>query len=178
MRIAVPTEWGMAVVHADAAWMPVRIEVPVADRSSQGGEVAIADARSDAATLCAKLQSYFAGEPVTWPKPERIGAWLAARGMHGFRLRAMVALAAVERGNCVTYGELARRAGSPRAARAAGSACAANPLPIVVPCHRVVPADGRVGSYSAGDGSPYKQRLWQLEASNHQAFTYTRERDL
>jgi methylated-DNA-[protein]-cysteine S-methyltransferase len=50
----------------------------------------------------------------------------------------------------VTYGGLAARAGHPKAARAVGTACAVNPVPLVVPCHRVVPSGGGVGSYAGG----------------------------
>jgi methylated-DNA-[protein]-cysteine S-methyltransferase len=56
----------------------------------------------------------------------------------------------IPRGEVATYGELARRAGKPRAARAAGTACATNPVPIIVPCHRVVPGSGGVGNYGGG----------------------------
>ena len=53
-------------------------------------------------------------------------------------------------GDVVTYGTLAAKVGRPRAARAVGSACATNPVPIIVPCHRVVPGAGGVGSYGGG----------------------------
>ena len=59
-------------------------------------------------------------------------------------------------GHVVTYGSLAARIGHPRAARAVGSACATNPVPIIVPCHRVVPGSGGVGSYGGG---PQLKRL-------------------
>jgi methylated-DNA-[protein]-cysteine S-methyltransferase len=69
----------------------------------------------------------------------------------------------VHRGETIRYGELAARAGNPRAARAAGTACATNPVPIVVPCHRVLPAGGGVGSY--GGGPPRKVALLELEGA-------------
>jgi methylated-DNA-[protein]-cysteine S-methyltransferase len=69
----------------------------------------------------------------------------------------------VHRGETVRYGELAARAGNPRAARAAGTACATNPIPIVVPCHRVLPSTGGVGNY--GGGSPRKVQLLELEGA-------------
>jgi methylated-DNA-[protein]-cysteine S-methyltransferase len=67
----------------------------------------------------------------------------------------------VHRGETVTYGELAARAGNPRAARAVGSACARNPVPIVVPCHRVLPGSGGIGNYAGGPER--KQVLLALE---------------
>ena len=68
-----------------------------------------------------------------------------------FRRAALTELrAGVPAGQIVTYGKLAERLGHPRAARAVGSACATNPVPIIVPCHRVVPGSGGVGSYAGG----------------------------
>lgn len=82
----------------------------------------------------------------------------------GFRGRALRACHGVARGEVITYGELAARAGSPGASRAAGSAMAANPLPLVIPCHRVVRADGGIGAYSAG-GSEAKRRMLRAEGA-------------
>ncbi|MAG94582.1 MAG: hypothetical protein CMJ48_12665 [Planctomycetaceae bacterium] len=62
-----------------------------------------------------------------------------------------------------TYGQLAQSAGSPRAARAVGSVMAANRFPIIVPCHRVVGAGGRLGGFSAPQGVTLKQRMLELE---------------
>ena len=76
----------------------------------------------------------------------------------GFRGRALRACHLIRRGQVLTYAELAARAGSPAAARAAGSAMASNPLPLVIPCHRVVGQGGRVGQYSAG-GPEAKRRM-------------------
>ena len=67
----------------------------------------------------------------------------------------------VPRGEVVTYGDLARRSGNQRAFRAAATACARNPVPIVVPCHRVVPGSGGIGNY--GGGRERKRALLELE---------------
>ena len=64
-------------------------------------------------------------------------------------------------GTTVSYTELATAAGRPRAVRAAGSACATNPIPIVIPCHRVLRSDGSLGGY--GGGLPAKRALLDLE---------------
>ena len=87
-----------------------------------------------------------------------------ARLPRGFRGRALMACHALRRGEVITYAELAVRAGSPGAARAAGSAMAANPLPLVIPCHRVVRADGAPGGYSAG-GTVAKVRMLREEGA-------------
>ena len=70
----------------------------------------------------------------------------------------------IHRGEVVTYGALARQAGNPRAVRAVGTACATNPVPIVVPCHRVLPASGRLGAY--GGGPERKRVLLALEGAS------------
>ncbi len=82
----------------------------------------------------------------------------------GFRGRALRACHLIPRGEVITYAELARRAGSPRAARAVGSAMASNPLPVVIPCHRVVRADGVPGDYAAG-GAAAKIRMLCVEGA-------------
>jgi len=82
---------------------------------------------------------------------------------HGFRNRALKALAGIPYGRTITYSELAARAGNPRAQRAAGSACGANPIPIVVPCHRVVRTGGSIGNY--GGGPEVKEFLLGLEGA-------------
>ena len=82
-----------------------------------------------------------------------------------FRRRALEALHdSVGHGETVTYTELARRAGNPRAIRAAGTACATNPIPLVVPCHRVLPSTGKVGNYGLG-GPTVKTHLLELEGA-------------
>lgn len=68
-------------------------------------------------------------------------------------------------GQTLTYGELAKRIGQPRAARAVGNTMARNNLPLVIPCHRVVPACAGIGNYSAGEGRRSKLRLLENEAS-------------
>ncbi|NLG87469.1 MAG: methylated-DNA--[protein]-cysteine S-methyltransferase [Firmicutes bacterium] len=80
-----------------------------------------------------------------------------------FQIAVWQALLTVPYGKTVTYGDLAVAAGHPRAARAVGSAMRANPLPLFVPCHRVLPADGTLGGY--GGGRELKRRLLELEGS-------------
>jgi methylated-DNA-[protein]-cysteine S-methyltransferase len=80
-----------------------------------------------------------------------------------FRRRVLVALRGVGYGELRSYREVADAAGNAAAVRAAGTACATNPIPIVVPCHRVVRADGSLGEY--GGGVPRKEFLLHLEGS-------------
>lgn len=81
----------------------------------------------------------------------------------GFARRVLDQTARLPYGVTASYGEIAARAGSPRAYRAAGSALGQNPLPIVVPCHRVLLAGGRVGNY--GGGPAMKEWLLRLEGA-------------
>ncbi|MFN8109582.1 MAG: methylated-DNA--[protein]-cysteine S-methyltransferase [Thermoleophilia bacterium] len=104
---------------------------------------------------------------------EAVGAYLHGRAGHPdvdldmalvrgpFRREVLRLLARVPYGRVVRYGELAERAGRPRAARAVGTACATNPLPLVVPCHRVIQGDGRLGGF--GGGPTLKVALLRLE---------------
>jgi methylated-DNA-[protein]-cysteine S-methyltransferase len=78
-----------------------------------------------------------------------------------FARRALLECKKVPYGTVVTYAEIARRAGSERACRAAGNAMASNPVPIIVPCHRVTASDGGLGGFSAG--LDWKRRLLKLE---------------
>lgn len=123
-----------------------------------GGGAGEAAARAHLEAAAAQLGEYFAGRrrvfELALDLPEAAGGT--------FRARALRALAAVPYGATVRYGELAAAAGPPGAARAAGTACAANPLPIILGCHRVLPAAGAPGAY--GGGVENKRRLLDLEA--------------
>jgi methylated-DNA-[protein]-cysteine S-methyltransferase len=81
----------------------------------------------------------------------------------GFRSRALHAVARIPYGKTRTYGEIARAAGNERAFRAAGTACGHNPVPLFVPCHRVVQSGGGIGNY--GGGPEMKQALLELEGA-------------
>jgi len=87
--------------------------------------------------------------------------WTLVRGFNQGVLRAT---AAIPYGEMASYGEVAAAAGSPRAARAAGNALAGNPIPIVVPCHRVIHADGGLGGYTGGLET--KRFLLKLEGAS------------
>ena len=106
--------------------------------------------------LADRYKAYFAGEDVSF---EDVEIDLEEETPFGRRMAEI--LRALPRGEVVSYGELAHLAGRRRAARAAGSFCARNRFAIVVPCHRVVGADG-LGSYGSL-GLDYKRRLLALE---------------
>jgi len=101
-----------------------------------------------------QLADYFAGSLRAFDLP------LAPEGTE-FQQKVWRALTGIPFGRTITYGELARRVGRPRAARAVGAANGANPLPVIVPCHRVIGADGGLTGY--GEGLPIKAALLELE---------------
>lgn len=78
-----------------------------------------------------------------------------------FERSVLKALCHIPSGRTVDYGELARRAGHPRAAHAVGNALSRNPIPILIPCHRVIRKEGTLGGYSGGLG--WKKKLLKLE---------------
>lgn len=99
------------------------------------------------------LDAYFNGEEL--PRPR---IFLSATP---FRLNVWQQCVSIPFGSTISYGELARAMGCPGAARAVGSALAHNPLLIIIPCHRVLPASGETGRYAAGE--IFKQRLLDVE---------------
>jgi AraC family transcriptional regulator of adaptative response/methylated-DNA-[protein]-cysteine methyltransferase len=78
-----------------------------------------------------------------------------------FQRRVWRAIARIPRGQTISYAELARQAGNPRAIRAAAQACGANPVPLLVPCHRVIAKDGSLGGF--GGGLDMKRKLLARE---------------
>jgi methylated-DNA-[protein]-cysteine S-methyltransferase len=102
-----------------------------------------------------ELDLYFAGKLDHFDLP------LDWRLSSGFRQRVLRAIDRIPYGQTRSYTEMARRAGNERAVRAAGSACGSNPIPLVVPCHRVLRTSGALGGY--GGGVPMKQALLELE---------------
>jgi len=106
--------------------------------------------------LAARLCSYFAGARDSFADVR-----IDLDGYTGFQRAVVEMLRNVPWGEVVTYGELAALSGYPNAQRAAGSVCAHNRFPLVVPCHRVVAANG-IGRYGAS-GVGYKRRLLELE---------------
>lgn len=150
-----PLAWGAVDSPLGRLWLGIgeRGLVRVLLPGEPQPDVAADDVRTRQA--CAELREYFAGRlrrftlPVDLPSAE------------GFRGRLLRELYRVPYGETVTYAELAARAGSPRAARAAGHACATNPIPIVVPCHRALGSDGSLRGYAGGVGR--KRFLLDLE---------------
>jgi methylated-DNA-[protein]-cysteine S-methyltransferase len=104
-----------------------------------------------------ELDEYFAGQRHTFDLPLDLSL------SKGFRRAVLGYLPDIGYGQTASYGAVAAAIGNPKAVRAVGTACATNPLPVVVPCHRVIRADGQVGAYRGGPQA--KRVLLSLEAA-------------
>jgi methylated-DNA-[protein]-cysteine S-methyltransferase len=124
-------------------------------RARLGMDVVRSAART--ADIVHQLRAYFAGERRTFDVRVDLSR------LTPFHRRVLAAAAAVPAGEVVSYGEIARRIGQPGGSRAVGQALGRNPVPIVIPCHRVVAAGGKIGGY--GGGLAIKRKLLRLEGS-------------
>ena len=115
------------------------------------------DAETIAAAAVRELHAFFAGEGLT-----TFSVPVTLNGTP-FQRAVWAETNSVEFGKLATYQEIARRIGRPLAYRAVGNALGQNPLPIIVPCHRVIASDGTFGGYTRG--LPWKERLLALEGS-------------
>ena len=111
--------------------------------------------RAAFAEVIRQLQAYFRGELKVFDVP------LAMEGTD-FQLRVWNALRAIPYGETISYAQLAERIGNPKAVRAVGLANGSNPIPIIVPCHRVIGSDGSLTGF--GGGLPIKKILIELES--------------
>jgi len=80
-------------------------------------------------------------------------------GFRGFSRRVLTSCRTIRFGQAITYAGLAKKAGRPNAGRAAGNALARNPLPLIIPCHRIIRSDGKIGGFSAPGGINLKKRM-------------------
>ncbi len=106
-----------------------------------------------------QLAEYFVGDRRDFVLP------LDFQLAHGFRREVLARLVMIDYGHTETYSQVAAATGHPRAVRAVGTACATNPLPVIVPCHRVLRSDGKLGGYVGG--LPTKAALLSLEAGEY-----------
>ena len=148
----IPTPVGDLVVTGDG-WAVTRIGFGPPPAGAAAGP---AIPPGPLAELADQLGAYFAGELRAFDVP------LAPAGT-AFQRRVWDALASIPYGETTTYGELAAEIGRPGSARAVGAANGANPLAIVVPCHRVIGADGTLTGYAGG--LPAKRALLTLEGA-------------
>lgn len=160
----IPTAWGVAgLVGSQSALTQLVWPQSSAELARQA--IALRAPRARRAgddwfglRLTAPLAGYFAGKAVDFAD-----AAVDLSGLPSFYARVLRALRSVGYGRTISYKQLARLAGRANAARAVGQAMAANPLPIILPCHRVIRSDGRLGGFSGGHGLSAKRRLLAME---------------
>lgn len=148
------TPIGTLLVAGDAAAIH-RIEFPKRGKAARPEADWIESERGPVAQAARQLREYFAGKRTEFDLP------LAPRGTD-FQRGVWKRLQEIPYGQTISYGELARRVGNPKASRAVGAANGSNPIPIVIPCHRVIGANGRLTGF--GGGLPTKETLLALEA--------------
>jgi methylated-DNA-[protein]-cysteine S-methyltransferase len=102
-----------------------------------------------------QLQRYAAGQPIRW----KVSLDLSSGTK--FQQKVWRVLTTIPYGETRSYGWVAQKVGRPKASRAVGAACGANPVPVIVPCHRVIAGDGSIGGF--GGGLPMKRRLLAVE---------------
>jgi methylated-DNA-[protein]-cysteine S-methyltransferase len=156
----VKTALGDCALEWDAAGI-TRVHLPRVPRASAGAGGQASDPPAhvrEAAELIARLLE---GERVD------LGAIVVSHddGVEPFARRVYAATRQVGPGETTTYGEIARALGDPGAARAVGAALGANPTPIIVPCHRVLAADGSLHGFSAPGGITTKRRMLEIESA-------------
>jgi methylated-DNA-[protein]-cysteine S-methyltransferase len=142
----------------------VRIQFPEASdakavrRMTMGDDLTLAEPPPAMARAIEQIERHLRGDPQDFR-----GLALDLDGIADFYLRVYEGARKVGSGKTVSYGELASRIGAPGAARAVGRALGNNPLPIVIPCHRVLAAKGKVGGFSAYGGVGTKRRILAIE---------------
>jgi methylated-DNA-[protein]-cysteine S-methyltransferase len=178
--IHAPSRLALAVFQTDLAWTAMIGEDsasdagPVVEQLTIGHDSAAVAVRA----LDAELLSSTGNRVWKSPLIKRLQAF--ARGeceddfgdvilrldeLTAFQRRVVQQCRRIPPGETRTYGELALASGAPRAARAVGSVMASNRVPIIVPCHRVLRAGGKLGGYSMGSGLPMKLRLLKMEGA-------------
>jgi methylated-DNA-[protein]-cysteine S-methyltransferase len=149
-----------------------RLQLPEADTSATERRLSRSATRASQVVpaeidrMIADVQCYMAGRSVDFA-----AAAVDLTDVDPFQRQVYEATRAVLWGKTVSYGELARQIGSPGAARAVGQALARNPVPIIIPCHRVLAKGHRVGGFSAHGGTLTKERLLALEGVHLDAGT-------
>ena len=159
-RWAIPAPWGqpmaLGIVADGIRRLALNGDGADTAHTAHGAEAPVR-IREIAARAIDQLGEYFAGRRRRFD-----GLPLDLCGT-AFQRRVWEVMLTIPWGRTMTYGELAQAAGRPGAARAAGAACAANPIPIIIPCHRILASGGGLGGFSGGCGLETKRMLLTLE---------------
>jgi O-6-methylguanine DNA methyltransferase len=155
ISIAISTSAGAFTAHYTSRGL-ARLDFPnERQRSAAVAHDANAQVRAWASLTRDALEAVLGGsDPAKWPP-------LDVQSGTAFQQKVWEALRNIGRGRSKSYGEIARELGTPNAARAVGSACGANPIPLLIPCHRVLASGGKLGGFSGG--LDWKKRLLSRE---------------
>lgn len=165
------TRWGWFGVIGNVNGL-LRTHLPAAHKEAVQSRLlsGIGEAKRDKnrfSELKTVIQSYYEGRPLDFKDVK-----VCLDELTEFQQKVLITLRKVKYGTTITYGELARLSGTPRGGRAIGTVMAANPLPLIIPCHRVIKADGSCGHFSAPGGTDTKKRMLNLEKMVHPLNTY------
>jgi O-6-methylguanine DNA methyltransferase len=94
---------------------------------------------------------------------EKLKLFISLPQFSDFAVKVLKVCTQIPAGKMITYAQLAKKAGFPKAGRAVGNVLAKNPLPLIIPCHRVIRADGKIGKFSAPGGSRIKNKMLEHE---------------
>ncbi|MHC5060948.1 MAG: methylated-DNA--[protein]-cysteine S-methyltransferase [Planctomycetota bacterium] len=156
------TRWGYFGLLAGQMGL-VCTALPIAT-SPEAKELLLAEdrgAKLDSALffgLQEKVRAYFEGECVDFSDIQ-----VDLDGLSRFGAKVLRACRKVEYGGTISYGRLAKLADKPKSGRAAGNILAQNPVPLIIPCHRVIRSDGSIGGFSAAGGQGLKKMMLELE---------------
>ncbi len=106
-----------------------------------------------------QITAYFKGDYIKFSRDIP----LILDGFSSFGKSVLITCREIEMGQTITYGKLAKKAGRSNASRAVGSTLAKNPLPLIIPCHRIIRSDGKLGGFSAPGGITLKKKMLELE---------------
>lgn len=157
------TDWGVVGIIARGALL-VRLILPTRNEEQALSMIEKFDAtaslqRNLLPDLQQDITDYFQEKPVHFK------VRLDLSYTNDFGRKILRVCEQIEYSQTWSYGQLASQSGHPRAARAVGKIMAQNQTPIILPCHRVIAADGRLGGYSAGEGVSFKEKLLKMEAA-------------
>jgi methylated-DNA-[protein]-cysteine S-methyltransferase len=164
-----------AIGACGVAWSErglTRLQLPESDRSATEKRLRTSAAEASQTApaeidrLIVDIQAYMTGRNVDFASVP-----IDLTNVGPFENKVYAAARAVPWGKTVSYGELARRTDSPGAARAVGQALGRNPVPVIIPCHRILAKGRRIGGFSAPGGTVTKERLLELEGVRIEAGT-------
>lgn len=160
------TSWGYFGLMG-TPWAIMRTSLPISSRS-KAAQILLAhrpQARYESGLfigLQERIRAYFGGKCADFVSvPVDLGDFSVFAG------KVLSACGKIGYGQTASYAQLAQIAHVPRAVRATGSVMAKNPIPLIIPCHRIIRSDGSVGNFSAPGGRNLKKRLLDLEEGNH-----------